>query len=390
MVMISKKDSGVLFAILLGLFFNSMAFAQDPHLEYSQGKVWVKDLDKEILYTFCRYYNSNEVWKEVFPVFTSGASQTSPMDGTYEVYADAVSFTPSYPFANLVTYNCIFHWDQLVGNRNEVYLPPANEEQLTLSFTIDRVFSNFPQPKVTAVYPSAAMLPENLLKFHVAFNSPMTSGDAYKRIRLLDSSGKLVDKPFLVVDQEFWDDSLKTLTILLDPGRLKRGLRPNEEMGTALRDGESYKLVIDNGWKNVDGKVTEETFVKEFACTGADRSIPKLSEWSVGVPNSPAVPLVLQLNERFNRLLLADGIRITSSKGEVVAGKIHVLGDESVVAFEPTDKWKEGTYYIQVNPLLEDLAGNNFNRTFDKDLRVPETDDSPVTSIRFIVKFSSQ
>jgi hypothetical protein len=389
MVISLKRDSGVLFGIILNLLFITPSVAQDPYLEYAQGKVWARELDKEILYTFSRYYNSTDVWKEVFPVFASEFGERNPMDGTYEVHADAVSFTPSYPFATLVSYGCVFHWDQLVKNRNELFLPEVDAGRLELAFTIDRVSSNFSEPEVTAVYPSGALIPENLLKFHIAFTSPMTKGEAYTRVKLLDSSGKVIDKPFLVVDQEFWDDSLKMLTILLDPGRVKRGLRPNREMGAPLLQGESYKLVIESGWKNVDGRVTENKFIREFTCTAADRMAPKVSDWSISVPASPATPLVIQLHEQFNRVLLADAIRVKSPKGEDVPGKIHLLADESVIAFEPLEHWKEGTYEVQVNPLLEDLAGNNLRRIFDKDL-TSESGDAAVTSLKFTVKFSAQ
>ncbi len=49
---------------------------------------------------------------------------------------------------------------------------------------------------VTEVYPSAAVLPENLLRFYIQFSAPMSRGEAYRRIKLLDAGGKPVDGRF--------------------------------------------------------------------------------------------------------------------------------------------------------------------------------------------------
>ena len=43
------------------------------------------------------------------------------------------------------------------------------------------------------------------------------------------------------------------LTLLLDPGRIKRGVRPLEEIGGALQVGRTYTLVIDDAWPDAKG-----------------------------------------------------------------------------------------------------------------------------------------
>ena len=49
---------------------------------------------------------------------------------------------------------------------------------------------------VTQVYPTADRLPENQLKFYLHFSAPMSRGDVYKHIKLLDDKGKPLDLPF--------------------------------------------------------------------------------------------------------------------------------------------------------------------------------------------------
>ena len=81
------------------------------------------------------------------------------------------------------------------------------------------------------------MLPENLLKFYVHFSAPMSRGNIYDYIRLLNADGKQVELPFLEIDEELWDDSLTRLTLFIDPGRIKRGVLPLEECWTSTRSG---------------------------------------------------------------------------------------------------------------------------------------------------------
>ena len=50
---------------------------------------------------------------------------------------------------------------------------------------------------VAQVYPSADVLPENLLKFYVHFSGPMRGGHIYDHVRFRDEAGKLVEMPFL-------------------------------------------------------------------------------------------------------------------------------------------------------------------------------------------------
>ena len=70
---------------------------------------------------------------------------------------------------------------------------------------------------------------------------------------LLDAAAKEVDLPFLELEQELWDSSGKRFTLFFDPGRIKRGLKPREEVGPALEEGKSYTFVVDRAWHDAQG-----------------------------------------------------------------------------------------------------------------------------------------
>ncbi len=361
-----------LLIVMLTFFILSPATAQDPSIEFSNGKVRAFNLNKEILYFFVRYNHDQEDWREVFPIRTQGA--TINIAGNYEVGETAVTFTPRFPWANDLQYEASFDLAQLAKNYNEVYIPPSATNMLRLEFSL--ASSHKITPEVIAIYPSANILPENQLKFHIEFNTPMTQGAVHKLVKLIDSRGTEVEKAFLIVDQEFWDQEMKVVTLLLDPGRIKRGLKANLQMGAPLKADERYQLVVDAGWKNIDGVVTLSPYKKEFRCVDADRSSININEWVITNPGVATGELVIDCKENLNYIMASRAIRVTDEKNNPIEGEIILRSNESVIMFRPRQKWNNGTYTLAVNPLLEDLAGNNLNRLFDEDMQTKTTNIS--------------
>jgi hypothetical protein len=50
----------------------------------------------------------------------------------------------------------------------------------------------------------------------------MSRGEAYRRVHLLDATGRPINLAFLEIEQELWDPEGRRLTLLFDPGRVKR------------------------------------------------------------------------------------------------------------------------------------------------------------------------
>jgi hypothetical protein len=350
----------------------------------NHGKVWVKNLNPEVLYTFTRYFNSQKDWQSIFPVTTKENLNGIVLPGTYEVFNDAIRFTPRFPFAMHIVYVAKFDAAQLAQNTNEVYLPTMASDNLELEFSSSRAARH--AAELLTIYPTSNALPENLLKFHLTFSKSMALGEVYSKVKLYDGHGKEVEKPFLIVDQEFWDDQMKTITILFDPGRIKRGLRPNLEMKPALADGASYTLVVEEGWKDIDGLQTLQKVTKSFRCIKPDRQSPRASAYEVFSPQFENAPLVVNLKEPHDVILLANSLRIFDERGNAIDGTIVVREHESSVEFVPKNPWLESQYTIRINPLLEDLAGNNLNRLFDEDLAGNSPKERPTHELNF--KFS--
>jgi hypothetical protein len=52
--------------------------------------------------------------------------------------------------------------------------------------------------------------------------------------------------------KKLWDNEQMRLTVLFDPGRIKRGLVSQEELGMATQAGRKYRLVIDQDWPDAN------------------------------------------------------------------------------------------------------------------------------------------
>ena len=171
--------------------YTNAAAGPIPFIEYSQGQVWMRDLNKESLHAFNRYFYRQTDWQEVFAVtMDNGCS----VQGEYTVFENAVSFTPRFSFSRGTQYTATFHLNELTQNFNEIYLPKLISEPVVFTFVVQE--NKETRAEVLAVYPSADVIPENQLKFHVVFNSSMSAGEIYKRIKLTDETGKIVENAF--------------------------------------------------------------------------------------------------------------------------------------------------------------------------------------------------
>lgn len=283
------------------------------------------------------------------------------MLGTYRVEGNAIRFDPQYPLESGLSYRATFRPAELPGFK-------GNRRELTAVVRVP-ARSLTPTTVVTQVYPTADVLPENLLKFYVHFSAPMSRGHIYDYIRLLEESGKQVELPFLEIDEELWDDSMTRLTIFIDPGRIKRGVLPLEDVGPALETGKRYSLVIDSAWKDGAGRPLKQSFQKPFLVGAPDREPPDPSQWNVQLPASGTQDrLVVLFPEPMDNAVTRRAIHVTDASGGTVAGQVEIGDQERRWSFQPVGPWKRGPHQLVVLTTIEDLAGNNIGKPFDVDV----------------------
>jgi hypothetical protein len=305
-------------------------------------------------------------------------TETPPLLGSYHLEGDLIRFVPRFPMEPGIRYRAEFDPGRLHALAQTMSPPgglggrePASATRLVAEFSIPERPGD-PETSVVEVYPTRAALPENLLRFYIHFSAPMSRGAAYDHIRLLDAAGRQVDAPFLELDEELWSKDGMRFTLLFDPGRIKRGLKPREEVGPVLEAGKSYELVVDRGWTDARGRPLRSGFRKAFRAGPPDEISPDPKSWVIRPPRSQTrEPLEARFPEPLDRALLDRLIAVQDASGQVVPGQVSVTGEETIWRWTPSRPWRPGDYRLAIGTELEDVAGNSIARPFEVDLAGP-------------------
>jgi hypothetical protein len=295
--------------------------------------------------------------------------------GSYAVRSGMVIFIPRFPLQPGLSYRASFDSSQLP-------IPGAERASVTVRFDVPKTA---PRTATTVkhVYPSAHKLPENQLKFYLHFSAPMSRGEAYRHIHLLESPGKEVTLPFLELDEELWDRDSKRFTLFFDPGRIKRGLKPREDVGPSLKENKSYVLVIDRDWPDAHGNPLKSSYRKTFQVGPPDNQPPEPKNWKISAPEAmTSRPLIVDFGKPMDHALLARLLAVEDSRGERINGRIGIVNEESRWEFTPAQPWREGPCTLIVDTALEDLAGNAIGRPFEVDVFHPIQAQAPAKTLR--------
>ncbi|HEX6225955.1 MAG TPA: Ig-like domain-containing protein [Chryseolinea sp.] len=266
--------------------------------------------------------------------------------GNFSKHNGEVLFEPLVPFTKGLEYEILL--DDTVFGAIEIPKDPVRS------------------PELLFVYPSNDTLPENLLKIYIEFSEPMVEGNSLEHLMLVRNDHDTLPGTFLDLQPELWNVEATVLTLWLDPGRIKRDLIPNKEMGAPLESGHKYTLHIDNAWRSKRGDRLLKSYEKTFVTVPRDDTSPKVANWKIQAPRANQnSPLEIQFPEPLDYFLLKESITVKSA-GKVVSGTIEIEVEERVLRFLPDKPWEGSRYVISVEGRLEDLAGNNLNRPFDR------------------------
>jgi hypothetical protein len=202
----------------------------------------------------------------------------------------------------------------------------------------------------------------------------MHEGQELEHVRLVAEGLDTLPAVFMDLQPALWNRTSTVLTLWLDPGRIKRDLLPNQRMGPPLSNGRQYELLVRNTWRSKAGMALQRPFSKTFVAGPRDTSKPDPQAWLVEVPQAATKePLRVFLLESLDHVLLQEAIDIYDEDNNILPGVWSSTEEESVLSFSPTTKWSSGSYHIRIESRLEDLAGNNPNRLFDRDVTASAT-----------------
>jgi hypothetical protein len=283
------------------------------------------------------------------------------MLGEVAVAGDVLRFTPMFPFDPGRTYLVRFDPSALPGGG--VASLPALNERVSLPAR-----DSTPVTRVAQVFPSSDSLPANQLRLYVHFTAPMGRRGGLDYIKLLDAQGAEVVDPFLPLDAEFWNDDRTRYTVFFDPGRQKRGILPNQQMGRSLEPGQRYTLVVSREWRDANGLPLVEDYRRALTVGPPDERPLDVQGWVIDAPASGSrEAVVVTFPESMDHGLLLRALGVTGAGGTFLAGEVKVEERETRWSFTPRDAWGKGPYQLVALGMLEDLAGNRIGRAFEVD-----------------------
>jgi len=198
------------------------------------------------------------------------------MLGNYKIDHDEIIFEPLVPFTRGLRYQVLINHHVV----KELLIPPIDRKEA---------------PLLLAIYPTEDTVPENLLKMYLQFSKPMREGKSTSYLTLLKNNRDTVRGVFLDLQPELWNEDRTMLTVWLDPGRIKRGLHPNQLYGAPLQKGAHYTLAVSNQWKDVGGATLAMGIYKNLAVTSRDSLSPDPQTWTIHNPKAGTTQ-VLQID----------------------------------------------------------------------------------------------
>jgi len=286
-----------------------------------------------------------------------------PMAGAWERPADGpAAFTPAFPPVAGSTYVLLWR-----GDGTGAWVPLA---RATAPGT--------PAPRTTrvlAVEPDVEEVPENLLRFSLLFSAPVDEGGAGAHVDLRTADGAPLPGALLPMPPELWDRPRRRLTVLLDPGRVKRGLQPHVQAGPPLPRGTDVTLSVGEDVRDAAGARLAAGAARTYRVGPPVRARVDPARWALSWPATPGDELAVTFGRPLERTLVQRCLRAVDADGRAVPGA--AVASAAAWRFTPTPG-APAVRCLHVHPDLEDLAGNSVRHVFDRDLAEPA--DDPVAT----------
>ncbi|MFE1962013.1 hypothetical protein [Streptomyces sp. NPDC059479] len=210
------------------------------------------------------------------------------------------------------------------------------------------------------ISPQAEVLPANTLRFYLHFPRPGEAHFDRDRLWLVDEEEQVVREPFLVLSSELWSVDGRRLTVLMEPGRIKRGLGADPSHEAALVVGRTYSLVV-----TALGQTARHAFrVSDPVLEAVDET-----RWRLVSPTAGSLdPVVVHFDRVMDAALCQDEIAVLAPSGEVVRTRVSLAPDGTAARLVPSHPWRAGEHRLLVSERLEDVCGNRLGEALDHDL----------------------
>jgi hypothetical protein len=310
-------------------------------------------------------------WQSLLKV-TVGDTATAGLpsvQGRYAITDDGLEFTPLFPFDPGRAYLVAF---------DPTRLPHPRQSGMVSSVVRLTALASRPTTTVTAIYPAGEVLPENTLRLYLEFSGPMGSAGALDFVRLLDERGQEVPIPFLPLQADFWNADHTRYTLFFDPGRVKQGILPNQQLGRPLVAGRQYTLAVSADWHDASGEPLAAPYRRTFRVGPAAARPLSMATWRLAPARAGTRdPFVVSFPAPLDHGLLARALSVQAADGTSIDGDVVLGSGDTRWALRPRDPWQPGEYQLVAQSFLEDPAGNRIGRPFEVDMTKPAVDAPP-------------
>ena len=299
------------------------------------------------------------------------ASAAQPMAGEFAVDGEVVRFTPRHPFMGGVSYSLMVDGAE-VGRL--LRAAPAVA----------------PSAQVVAIHPSTVEVPLNLLRIYVQFSASMSEGWASRAVSMCRAdTGGPIEGTFLHMEPELWDGEHRRLTVLLDPGRIKRGLVPNLEVGYPLVQRVPVVVKVASVFRDAEGQPLRAGAERRYQVGPPVRARVDPAAWRWRLPAVGSVEaLGLEFGRALDHALLGRCLWVTDAAGVRIEGSASAGEGERSWWFAPRRAWDARAKVLVVDTTLEDVAGNSVARVFDRELGRGADDPLNVRRLRYPFRLS--
>ena len=308
---------------------------------------------------------SPSTWDGLVRVSVPGAGNIA-IAGASRVTSDAVEMVPQFSLDPGREYLV-----QVDGSRLPTPRPgEVFETRVALPRPSDQATT-----RVTAIYPSSAVWPENTLRFYLHFSAPMSGTSAIGHVRLVDENGDEIRDALLEVDVDLWNTGYTRRTVFFDPGRVKRGIKPNVELGRALIAGRKYAIVVNTSWRDAQGRALAQEYRHAFTAAPPIEAPVDPAAWTIAAPGQGTRdPVVVRFPWALDEGLLHRALGVSDGSSQPLEGAITVGADQTSWTFTPEAPWRAAPHSLVVLTLLEDPAGNTVGQAFEFEMfKAPKT-----------------
>lgn len=226
--------------------------------------------------------------------------------------------------------------------------------------------------QVVSISPAARSIPANTLRLYVTFDHPARGMVTTRDVRLIDEAGQRIDGAFMDFGQDLWSPDGRRLTVLFDPGRVKRGVEGDGESAAPLQVGRGFTV-----------EVSGKRFRYEVAPAVRTAIIPQT--WRLALPNAGSrKALKVTFDREMDDALLHDQLEVVDAQGRSQPGQVTTSADGEAWSWRPNHTWRPGAYRLLIGSSLEDVSGNRVGEALDHDVGAP--DDRPeISAVPFMV-----